>query len=120
MSLLENVKEGLRSVKANLLRSAITMMIVVLGITALVGIFTAVGAIEESVNKSLSTLGVNTFDISSKTNRGQNTQGVIQKTYPQIRMTEAFRFIDEFQVASTVSLYSYLTQIAEVKRLPKR
>jgi putative ABC transport system permease protein len=120
MDLLENFKEGLRSVKANLLRSAITMMIVVLGITALVGIFTAVQAIEDSVNKSLSTLGVNTFDISSRWNRGANRAGVTQKTYPQLRMNETFRFIDEYNVSSTISLSANLTQIAEVKRLSKK
>jgi putative ABC transport system permease protein len=81
---------------------------------------TTIDGIEHSVNESLSTLGVNTFDINSKTNRGASSQGVTQKTYPQIRMNEAFRFIDEYDVASTISLSSYLTQIAEVKRLSKK
>jgi putative ABC transport system permease protein len=120
MNLVENIKEGLRSIKANLLRSVLTALIVAIGITALVGMLTTIDGIEHSVNESLSTLGVNTFDINSKTNRGASSQGVTQKTYPQIRMNEAFRFIDEYDVASTISLSSYLTQIAEVKRLSKK
>jgi putative ABC transport system permease protein len=35
-------------------------------------------------------------------------------------MNEAFRFIDQFQVASSISLSSYLTQIAEVKRMSNK
>lgn len=120
MDLLENIKEGLRSIQANLLRSVLTALIVAIGITALVGMLTTIDGIEQSVNESLSTLGVNTFDINSKTNRGSSSQGVSQKTYPQIRMNEAFRFIDEYEVTSTISLSSYLTQIAEVKRLSKK
>lgn len=120
MNLVENIKEGLRSIQANLLRSVLTALIVAIGITALVGMLTTIDGIEHSVNESLSTLGVNTFDITSKTNRGASTQGVIQKTYPQIRMNEAFRFLDEYEVPSTISLSTYLTQIAEVKRLSKK
>jgi putative ABC transport system permease protein len=120
MNLIENIKEGLRSVQANMLRSVLTALIVAIGITALVGMLTTIDGIEHSVNESLSSLGVNTFDINSKTNRGANTQGVTQKTYPQIRMNEAFRFIDEYEVQSTTSLHAYLTQVAEVKRLSKK
>src|SRR5688572_28779096 len=120
MNLLENVKEGLRSVQANLLRSILTALIVAIGITALVGMLTTVDGIEHSVNESLSSLGVNTFDINSKTNRGASSQGVTQKTYPQIKMSEAFQFIEDYKENSTVSLHAYLTGIAEVKRLSRK
>jgi putative ABC transport system permease protein len=119
MNIIENIKEGLRSIRANMLRSILTALIVAIGITALVGMLTTIDGIEHSVTESLSSLGVNTFDINSKTNRNMNTQGVTQKTYPQITMSEAFKFIEQFKVPSTVSLFSYLTQIAEVKRLSK-
>src|SRR6188768_1907124 len=104
MNLVENIKEGLRSIKANMLRSGITMAIVVLGIMALVGILTAVSAIENSVNESLSSLGVNTFDIRSKMNRDFNQQGVSEKKYPQITLSEAFRFVDQYKVPANISL----------------
>src|SRR5213075_984560 len=106
--------------QANLLRSVLTALIVAIGITALVGMLTTIDGIEHSVSESLSTLGVNTFDINSKTNRGSNKQGVIEKTYPQITMSQAFRFIDQYKVSSTISLSSNLSWIAEVKRLSKK
>ena len=120
MNLLENIKEGLRSVQANLLRSVLTALIVAIGITSLVGILTAIDGIEHSVNESLSSLGVNTFDITSKQNRNSNRQGMTEKVYSQIRMSEAFRFIDQYKVPSTISLSADITQIAEVKHLSKK
>ena len=120
MNILENIREGLRSIQANLLRSVLTALIVAIGITALVGMLTTIDGIEYSVNESLSSLGVNTFDINSKTNRNMNTQGLTQKTYPQLTMGETFKFIDQYTVHSTISLSAYLTQIAEIKHLSKK
>lgn len=120
MNLIENIKEGLRSVQANLLRSVLTSLIVAIGITALVGMLTTIDGIEQSVSESLSTLGANTFDIRSRVNRGTSVQGVTQKTYPQLKMTEVLRFMDDYKVPSTKSVSTYLTQVAEVKRLSKK
>lgn len=120
MDIVENIKEGLRSIKANLLRSVLTALIVAIGITALVGMLTTIDGIEHSVNESLSSLGVNTFDISSKTNRGMNNQGLTEKVYPRLTMKQAFEFIDQYNVPSTISLNAYLTGDAEVKRLSKK
>ncbi|HEY9047270.1 MAG TPA: ABC transporter permease [Ohtaekwangia sp.] len=120
MDIVENVKEGLRSVKANLLRSVLTSLIVAIGITSLVGILTAIDGIEQSVNESLSSLGVNTFDVRSKTNRDSNNKGVTEKVYPQIRLSEAQEFIDSYKVPATKSLSANLTGIAEVKHMSKK
>ena len=120
MNLIENIKEGLRSIQANMLRSILTALIVAIGITALVGMLTTIDGIEHSVNESLSSLGVNTFDINSKTNRNMNTEGLTEKSFPQITMGEAFRFIDQYTVRSTISLNAYLTGIAEIKHLSKK
>jgi putative ABC transport system permease protein len=120
MNLIENIKEGLRSVQANLLRSIITAAIITMGITALVGVLTAVDGIQASLTKSLSSLGANNFDIESKTNRGIRSEGVAQKTYPLITMGEAFKFLDEYAVPSSKALYTVVTGIAEVKRGSKK
>jgi putative ABC transport system permease protein len=97
------------------LRSVLTALIVAIGITSLVGILTAIDGIEKSVNESLASLGVNTFDIRSKYNRSSNRQGVTGKTFPSLKMNETFRFIDQYKVNSTISLSALVTQIAEVK-----
>lgn len=119
MDLAENIREGLRSVKANLLRSVITAFIVSLGIMALVAMLTTVDVLEQSVQESLSTLGSNTFDIRSKRNRG-NREGVEQKRYPQIKFYEAQRFVDQYDPSLSVSLSAVVSWAAEVKRLSKK
>lgn len=115
MNLTENIREGLRSVKANMLRSVLTALIVAIGITALVGISTAIDAINTSVSASLSSMGANTFDITSKMYRGGSSQGISQKVYPPLKLNETLRFIDQYNVPSAVSLSSWLSGTAEVK-----
>jgi putative ABC transport system permease protein len=114
--MLENVKEGLRSIKANLLRSILTAVIVTFGITALVGSLTAVDGIGYTLNESLASLGANTFDIYSKRNRGSSQAGVKEKVFKPVQLNEVQRFIDLYRVPSNVSLSADLTGIAEVKR----
>jgi putative ABC transport system permease protein len=115
MDIAENVREGLRSVKANLLRSVLTALIVAIGITSLVGILTAIDGIEYSVSESLSSLGVNTFDIYSKWNRNSSQEGVKQKVFSNLTLAESQRFLDEFSYPAVISLSARLTNLAEVK-----
>ncbi len=120
MNLVENMREGLRSVQANLLRSILTALIVAIGITALVGALTAVDGVEKSIKESLSSLGANTFDITSKTNRGASSQGVTERVYPNLKFNEVVRFTNEYTFPAAVSLSANLTGIAEVKRLSNK
>jgi putative ABC transport system permease protein len=115
MNLVENIREGLRSVQANMLRSVLTAIIVMIGITALVGMLTTVDGIEESVSSSLSSLGANTFDIRSRWNRGSNQAGVAEKRYPRVTLKEMNSFMERYQNSAALSLSTNLTQIAEVK-----
>jgi putative ABC transport system permease protein len=81
---------------------------------SLVGILTAIDGIETSVTSSLSSLGVNTFDISSKDNRGSNTDGVKEKVYSKLTYSEVNQFLDRFSHPATVSLYGFLSFNTEV------
>jgi putative ABC transport system permease protein len=118
--MIENLKEGLRSVQANMLRSVLTALIVAIGITSLVGILTAIDGIEYSVAESLSSLGVNTFDINSKRNRGTSQAGIKQKIYKPLQLNEVQRFIDLYKFPASISLSADLTGIAEVKHGSKK
>jgi len=120
MNLIENIREGLRSVQANLLRSVLTALIVAIGIMALVGILTAIDGIEFSVSESLSSLGVNTFDIYTRTNRGGRRGGIKEKAYSSLQLKEAQQFINRYTFPADISLSARLTGIAEVKHLSKK
>ena len=120
MNLTENIKEGIRSVQANMLRSILTALIVAIGITSLVGILTAIEGIEYSVSQSLSSLGVNVFDISSKQNRNNSQQGRMQKPSPPLHLSDAEKFIERYNFHATISLSASLTGTAEVKHASKK
>jgi putative ABC transport system permease protein len=120
MNLVENFREGLRSVKANMLRSIITAMIVMLGIMALVGVLTAVDGIQASIIDSLSSLGANTFSIRTIDNRGSSRDGVQEKVYPRVTMGEMLRFREQYTVPALVSIHANVTEIAEVKHKSKK
>jgi len=52
-----------RTVKSNKLRTGITVAIIAFGIMALIGIITAIQAMNQSLNESFSTMGANAFSI---------------------------------------------------------
>lgn len=118
MHIVENVREGIKSIKSNLLRTIITAAIVALGIIALVGTLTAIEAMKAKVNESLSGLGANSFDIKDISRRRQSA-GKAQKAYPPIRYKEMKKFMELFRYQSAAGISTNLTWTAEVKRFSK-
>jgi putative ABC transport system permease protein len=120
MDIAENIKEGIRSVQANLLRSILTALIVAIGITSLVGILTAIDGIKASITDSFSNLGVNSFEIRSIDTERGSREGLKEKVYPMLKFKEIERFKDNYRVPSNVSISTFVTSIAEAKRKSKK
>jgi putative ABC transport system permease protein len=59
MKLADNLALAWRTVRANKLRTGITVAIIAFGIMALVGIITAIQAMNNSLRDSFSTMGAN-------------------------------------------------------------
>jgi len=78
----ENAKVAFQSFKGNGVRTYITIAIIAVGITALVGILTSISAIEASVAENLSALGSNTFSISEKVPEGRGRRRGAMNTEP--------------------------------------
>jgi len=55
-----------RTIRSNKLRTSITVAIIAFGIMALIGIITAIQAMNQSLTESFSTLGANAFTIRFK------------------------------------------------------
>ncbi len=66
MKTLDSIALSFRTIKSNKLRTAITVIIIALGIMALIAIITAVDAVNQSLTESFSTMGANTFSIRYK------------------------------------------------------
>lgn len=63
MQLLDSFSLAFRTVKSNKLRTGITVTIIALGITALIGIITATASMNQSLTENFSTMGANSFSI---------------------------------------------------------
>lgn len=113
---LENIYIALRAIRGQLLRTSLTVMIIAIGITALVGILTAIDAIKQSINSNFTSMGANTFTIR---NKGQNVRigrgGGKPKTYRSISYAEASRFKEIFSSVATTSVSGLATFSATVK-----
>jgi putative ABC transport system permease protein len=66
MKTLDSIALSYQTIKSNKLRTAITVVIIALGIMALIGIITAVQAVNQSLTTSFSTMGANAFSIRFK------------------------------------------------------
>lgn len=116
MNLLENIRQALRAIRANLTRTILTCLIIAFGIMALVGILTAVDSLKASIYSNFSTLGSNTFSIRQS---GQSMRrrggGSDEKVSPPIVYDQAKLFKDRYTFPSKVSVTTMATMIATVK-----
>ncbi len=120
MNLLENIKEGLRSIKGNLLRTILTALIITIGITALVGILTAIEGIRAKVDSSFSSLGANTFDVRSTRMWRRRQAGRNEKVYPPLEYLQALQFKKEYDFPSDITLYTTVSGVVEAKYLSNK
>ncbi|MEI8074914.1 MAG: ABC transporter permease [Bacteroidota bacterium] len=66
MTTLDSLSLAWRNVRSNLLRTSITVAIIAFGIMALIGIITAIQAMNQSLKESFSFMGANSFSIRFK------------------------------------------------------
>ncbi len=82
MTTLDSLSLAWRTVKSNKLRTSITVAIIAFGIMALIGIITAIEAMNQSLKESFSSMGANAFSIRFKESnvRFGNGGGDFKKT----------------------------------------
>ncbi|MBC3541691.1 ABC transporter permease [Rufibacter sediminis] len=115
MNLLENTKEGFRSIKGNLLRTVLTALIISIGIMSLVGILTAIEGIKYSVSSTFSSLGANSFDIEKKWEGGGQQGGRHAKVFPNITEFQARQYKQLMADKARVSLSTHVSGNVAVK-----
>lgn len=116
MNFLENIKAALRSVKSNMTRAVLTMLIIATGIMALVGILTAIDSIIYSMSSNFSSLGANSFSVSPLgSGIGGNRGGRRSKRGEPITFRQAQKFKDKFHFPADVSLSLFCRGAVELK-----
>lgn len=111
-----NVLIAINSIKTQLLRTILTVVIIGIGIWALVGILSSVEALENSISGNFATMGSNTFNIQRYDFNLQRQGGEREKVNPIITYQNIREFIDIYEFPTTQTSISFRgTSGAEVK-----
>ena len=111
-----NVQIALNSIKTQLLRTILTVVIIAIGIWALVGILSAVKAMENSISGSFASMGSNTFNIQRYDFNIQRRGGEREKVNPIISYQNIREFVAIYEYPTTQTSLSFTgTRAAEVK-----
>jgi putative ABC transport system permease protein len=112
----ENIRVAFISIKSHLMRTTLTILIIAFGIMALVGILTAIDAVEYSLSENFAMMGSNTFNIQNRGLRvhigGKRTNPV---SYREIKFKEAEDFKEQYNFPAIVSVFTRGTGIATLK-----
>lgn len=112
----ENIRIALQSIRSNLLRTVLTVLIIAVGITALVGILTAIDSIKNSITEEFTFMGANTFTITSRGMRVQvGNNRYRTKNHAYISYYEAKAFKEQFDFPATTAISVYATGTATLK-----
>lgn len=104
---IQNIRIAQQNIRSQLLRTALTVIIIAIGITALVGILSAVEALAGSIGSGFSGLGANTFEIRryAKTSRSASEQR--RRVFPKITYREAQKFKENYSYPFTQIAISF-------------
>ena len=115
-SIRENIREALKSVRSQLLRTILTVLIIAIGIIALVGILTSIDAISGSISSNFSSMGSNSFTIRNfGFSGGLQKGGRKRKYYERISYDEAVEFKNRYEFPATVSMSTRASSLATLK-----
>ncbi|MBK6619599.1 MAG: ABC transporter permease [Saprospirales bacterium] len=116
MNFLENINMALRSIRSNMLRSVLTLLIIAFGIMALVGILTAIDSTVYALKDSFSGLGANSFSIFPKGESVQGHGGGRRNIRGEnISYTQAVDFKESYEFPAKVSVSISCTDMAAIK-----
>ncbi|MFZ2900604.1 MAG: ABC transporter permease [Saprospiraceae bacterium] len=116
MNLMENISMAFRSIRSNMMRAVLTLLIIAFGIMALVGILTAIDSTVYALNDSISSLGANSFTIDPKGGGIQGHRGGRRdKRGDPISFDQAVNFKESFHFPAKVSVSLFCTEMAAVK-----
>lgn len=112
----QNINIAQQSIKGQFLRTALTVMIIAIGITALVSILSSVQALESTIGDGFSGIGANTFSLQRYNFTLQRRGGKRTKVNPVISYREVKEFQESYDFpGSQVGISFQATRDAEVK-----
>lgn len=113
----ENIRIAFDSIRGNLLRTILTVLIIAIGITALVAILSLVGALENTISSDFSSMGANTFNLQRyELTTQRRGSGEREKINPVIGYRQVKEFEENYDYPFTHVSTSFTgTTTAEVR-----
>ncbi|WP_304197004.1 ABC transporter permease [Flavobacterium alvei] len=113
----ENVRIAFGSIRTQLLRTILTVLIIAIGIMALVVILTVIAALENKLTSNFASMGANTFNINQYENTSRRRGGEEREIInPIISYPEAVAFKNKYKFPLTETSISFTaTSTAEIK-----
>ena len=107
---------ALSSIKDNFLRSLLTLLIIAVGITCMVGILTAIDSVLYTMSNNFNRLGANSFSFRRTTETIKSNKGGRQEQWSEpISFEQAVAFKDSYNYGSSrVSIDTWGTRGATV------
>ncbi|PKO98812.1 MAG: ABC transporter [Bacteroidetes bacterium HGW-Bacteroidetes-8] len=112
----ENFSVSMKSIKSSRLRSILTIMIIAIGITSLVGILTATDSLKALLNDNFGKMGANSFSIRSNFSDSQTANRrarVINRR--NITYSQARDFISNYNIPSVTTISATAIGNATIK-----
>lgn len=113
MKFIDIINLAIRTLKANLLRSILTLSIIAIGIAALIGILTSIDVLEGTLSSNFAGLGSNTFTIQQSD--GLQRRHSKKTENPIISTKEAEKFFKKYKFPADLSLTSVISSSATAK-----
>jgi len=101
----ENLQVSMGAVRTNRLRSILTIAIIAIGITSLVGIMSAMEAVKGSVNSSFGKLGAGSFTISASYSATTSEEHKRIKNKRELSYAQIRRFMESYDIPSIRTAY---------------
>ena len=114
----ENLRIAWYSVRANPMRSILTILIISIGISALTGILTATQAIKKSIDSEFTRMGAGSFVIQQREmNVRMGGERRRLKNNPQITYRQAKTFKERFEYPAKISVNARASSAVVIKYL---
>lgn len=112
----ENLIVSLRSIRSTQLRSALTILIIAIGITSLVGILTATDSLKALMTENFGKMGANSFSVRSNfsdvDNAGRRARVLNRRN---ISYAQARNFVENYKIPATTSISANAVGNATIK-----
>jgi len=107
MEFSEIFKMSLTAIRSNKLRSALTLLGIIVGVFSIIGVMTAVQVLQNSIEDGLSGLGANTFQVQKQPVMANHAQWMKAMKRKDIRYEQGLIVKDKMTLAQSVALEAW-------------